>query len=533
MALPARIGRYRILGVLGRGAMGVVYRGRDEGLDRDVAVKVMALADETPEGHERFLREARSAARLQHPNIVTLYELGEHQGAPFMAMELLEGIDLQHAMASGLRPQGRAALAIVIQVLAGLGHAHEHGVVHRDVTPSNVFLPRRGPAKVMDFGVARVAGGTTAAGLVVGTPNYMSPEQVRTGLVDGRSDLFSVGLVLYELVTGEKAYQADNVVSLLYKIAHEEPPLANLPAGPQWEKLRGAVTRSLAREPEDRYPDARAMAAELGHALEDLGGSPHGIATADHGVSIPAAPEPTAALPVTVAAPSAPRPRRAAPPAPSRQAAWVLLGVGTIALLGGLGLFLYLRAPAQEARGASPAPPRVSASIDTAAPPRGLGTTSAVPPTPALPSLAPAPATTPPAPPTASVTPSVVASAPPGFPSVRPAPLGQPSAAVTPAVRAADDAARLERANDLFDRGRFGAALAEARAVLARNPGNAEARTLVEDAEAAVVVEDRIKRARDALRKGDREKALQEIRAGLVVAPSDGRLLSLFKEATK
>ena len=127
MALPARIGRYRILGLLGRGAMGVVYRGRDEGLDREVAVKVMALADETPEGRDRFLREARSAARLQHPNIVTLYELGEHEDSPFMAMELLEGMDLQRALDSGLRPGPGVALPIVLQVLAGLGHAQGQG----------------------------------------------------------------------------------------------------------------------------------------------------------------------------------------------------------------------------------------------------------------------------------------------------------------------------------------------------------------------------------------------------------------------
>jgi eukaryotic-like serine/threonine-protein kinase len=510
VALPARIGRYRILGLLGRGAMGVVYRGRDDGLDRDVAVKVMALVDETAEGHERFLREARSAARLQHPNIVTLYELGEHDGAPFMAMELMEGIDLQHAIASGKRPDPRASLAIVIQVLAGLGHAHEHGIVHRDVKPSNVFLPRRRSAKVMDFGVARVAGGTTAAGVVVGTPNYMSPEQVRTGLVDGRSDLFSVGLILYELVTGEKVYRADNVVSLLYKIAHEEPPLAALPAGPQWEGLRKVVARALVREPEDRYPDARAMAADLGHALVDLGGSAHGVSTADHGVLIPRAPEPTAALPV-----AARRPVPAAPVESSRRMAWALLAAGTLALLGGLGLFLYLWTPrdgpvaVQSPAPPNPVAPRVSASSGPAAPSRVLGT-----PMPAITPPTPVPATPPPAQASASAPPPTAASPPP--------PAG-PGA----------DAARLERANDLFDRGRYAAALAEARTVLARNPGNAEARTLVEDAEAAIVVEDRIKKARDALRKGDREKALQEVRAGLVVAPSDARLLALFKEATR
>jgi serine/threonine-protein kinase len=522
VALPARIGRYRILGLLGRGAMGVVYRGRDDGLDRDVAVKVMALADDTPEGRDRFLREARSAARLQHPNIVTLYELGDHEGAPFMAMELLEGVDLQRALAAEARLDPRVALAIVLQVLAGLGHAHDHGVVHRDVKPSNVFLPRGRPAKVMDFGVARVAGGTTAAGVMVGTPNYMSPEQVRTGLVDGRSDLFSAGLILYEVIAGEKAYQADNIVSLLYKIAHEDPPLGSLPEGPQWARLRQVVARSLAREPDDRYPDARAMSVDLGQALVDLGGSPHGVVTAAHGLSIPEAPvPPTAALPLArpaVAPPSEPR----ATVESSRRMAWALLAVAALALVGGLGLFLHLRAPEEEpAAGPSPIAPQRSAEAP-APPPSMKG-----------PAAAPAPATPSPLPPSASAAPTAAPSPVPVAAPIRPTSSEQTSEEPEAEARPGADAARLERANDLFDRGRFAAALSEARAVLRRNPGNAEARTLVEDAEAAVVVEEHIKKARDALRKGDPEKALQEVRAGLVVAPSDGRLLELFKEATR
>ena len=212
MDVPAQIGRFRVLDRLGEGAMGVVYRGRDESLDRDVALKVMRAKAATPDEEERFLREARAIARLQHPNIVTVYELGEHDGAPFIAMELLEGVDLQRAIEAGLRPNPRATLPIVLQLLAGLGHAHENAIVHRDVKPSNLFLPRGRPAKIMDFGVARLGGATTTSGLIVGTPNYMSPEQVAGGAVDGRSDLFSAGLILYELVTGEKAFQGDSQI---------------------------------------------------------------------------------------------------------------------------------------------------------------------------------------------------------------------------------------------------------------------------------------------------------------------------------
>ena len=188
MGVPERIGRYRVLGLLGQGAMGVVYHGRDESLDRDVALKLIRGAG-SAEDRARFLREARAAARLQHPNIVTIYEAGEHEGAPFMAMELLEGVDLQRAIEAGLRPDPKVTLPIVLQLLAGLSHAHEHGIVHRDVKPSNLFLPRGRPAKIMDFGIARLAGGTAATG-IVGTPNYMSPEQVRGEGLDGRSDLF-------------------------------------------------------------------------------------------------------------------------------------------------------------------------------------------------------------------------------------------------------------------------------------------------------------------------------------------------------
>ncbi len=226
MGVPERIGRYQILGELGQGAMGTVYRGRDETLDRDVAVKVMSKGLADADARARFLREARAAARLQHPNIVVIYELGEHEGAPFMVLELLEGVDLQRAIDSGIRPDPRATLPVVLQLLAGLGHAHEHGIVHRDVKPSNVFLPFGRPAKIMDFGVARLAGlGTTTTGVVVGTPNYMSPEQVSAGEIDGRSDLFSAGLILYELVTGEKAFKADSIVSMHL----QDPPRAARP----------------------------------------------------------------------------------------------------------------------------------------------------------------------------------------------------------------------------------------------------------------------------------------------------------------
>ena len=380
MGVPERIGRYQILGELGQGAMGTVYRGRDERLDRDVAVKVMSKGLADADARARFLREARAAARLQHPNIVVIYELGEHEGAPFMVLELLEGVDLQRAIDGGIRPDPRATLPVVLQLLAGLGHAHEHGIVHRDVKPSNVFLPSGRPAKIMDFGVARLAGlGTTTTGVMVGTPNYMSPEQVAAGELDGRSDLFSAGLILYELVTGEKAFQADSLVSLMYKIVHEAPDLGLIPDGRQWDRLRAVLTLALARKASDRYPDARAMSADLGQALSDLGGTLDWSAPADqallvrprptlHGAPTTFAPSPASGAAPPQAPSSGREPGRAGTPAPvapvRRPALAAGLGGAALVALVATGTWLWLR-PA-----ASPTPPAPLPSLSpTSSPP--------------------------------------------------------------------------------------------------------------------------------------------------------------------
>jgi len=504
MAMPARIGRYRVLGVVGRGAMGVVYRGRDDSLDRDVALKLMRAAAGA-EDRSRFLREARAAARLQHPNIVIIYEADEEDGEPFIAMELLEGMDLQRAIEAGLRPDPKVTLPIVLQLLAGLGHAHDQGIVHRDVKPSNLFLPRKRPAKIMDFGVAHLAGGSAAAG-IVGTPNYMSPEQVRSGSVDGRSDVFSAGLILYELVTGEKAYRGDSVVTLLYKIAHEDADLSLLPRGEEWARLREVLATSLARDPEQRYPSAGHMHDQLSLAFRDLGGGADWKTASDRGVlarsgspraaSTPLAAERTAASPVTV-----PAPRAASP-----SAGLALAAAAGLAVLAAGGLLL-LR---------TRRPPEASTPVTSLA--------SSAPPLPAttprtLPSSAPTPSPPPAMPPPASPSPSVRVT------PREPPPAGEETPAPV--------AGRVDRANDLLEKGRFAAALAEARAVLRRDPGNAEAKMIAEEAEAATVVETRLKDARAALKRGDRDAALAEVRAGLAVSPNDARLLALFRELVR
>jgi serine/threonine protein kinase len=512
--VPPRIGRFRILDSLGHGAMGIVYRARDESLERDVALKVMSMGLGTdPDARARFKREAQAAARLQHPNIVTIYELGEHEGSPYMVMELMEGLDLQQAIVAGVRPDPKVTLPIVLQLLSGLGHAHEHAIVHRDVKPSNLFLPRGRPAKIMDFGVARLAaGGITTAGMVVGTPNYMSPEQVRAGPVDGRTDLFSAGLILYELVTGEKAYRSDSVVGLLYKIAHEEPDLSLLPRGADWDRVRAVLARALAHDADERYPDARTMSAELIIALQGFGGSVDWAAPSDLGLLSRVTQRPASALgftstprpaaPQELSDPSNPPPPAAGTPMPTFKIASAL-GALALALLGIAG---WLFRPARP--GPSPSPP----------PTPGLtSTTLASLPTPPVPSPGPSPtrARGPTPRPSPGPSPSPTSTEPPS--SLEPAP----------------ENARVERADDLLQRGRYGAALAEAKAILRRDPGNAQAKTIAEEAEAALVVEDRIRRARDAIRRGDRDEALEQVKAGLAVNANDARLMDLFRELTK
>jgi eukaryotic-like serine/threonine-protein kinase len=528
MGVPPRIGRYQILGELGQGAMGTVYRGRDEMLDRDVAVKVMSKGLTDAHARERFLKEARAAARLQHPNIVVIYELGEHEGAPFMVLELLEGVDLQRAIDSGIRPDPRATLPVVLQLLAGLGHAHEHGIVHRDVKPSNLFLPFGRPAKIMDFGVARLAGqGMTTSGVVVGTASYMSPEQASAGEIDGRSDLFSAGLILYELVTGEKAYQADSIVAMIYKIMHEPPDLSLIPEGRQWERLRAVLERALARRPEDRYPDARAMSHELGHALSDLGGTVDPSAPADQALlvrpkpTLRAAPPAEGPRPVPRPAAAPARARPAPIPAPTRPSPLAVgLGVAVLVALGASGAWLWLRP------GSGPAPSFASpvpASPSPAPEPSGTAPAPPVEPSPTpLATVGPATAATPaPAEPSPAAT-SAAASA--GAPTPLPA---TPTPTAAPGHGAE---ARLLRAEDLVQRGRWPEALAEARAVLETQPTSTRAAALAQQAEAEMVIEECLRNARAALQSGDRERALEEVRRGFLVRKNDPRLLAMHRE---
>src|SRR5512143_3412287 len=268
-----RIGRYLITGRIGRGGMGMVYRGLDEALEREVAVKTLtAEGTLDAESRQRFEREARAAAHLQHPNIVTVYELGEERGLPFIAMEMLSGSDLEAVLRGGEPLDLAEKLDVVAQVCRGLAYAHERGIVHRDITPSTVRLLEDGTAKIMDFGIAKYGDAhLTKTGMMVGTVHYMSPEQVRGKPLDGRSDVFSVGVILYELLAGERPFRGDGPTQVLYKIVHEEPPALDLAAlGEFGPKLQAILARALAKDPDARYPGAAELDKALAGVLEDV-----------------------------------------------------------------------------------------------------------------------------------------------------------------------------------------------------------------------------------------------------------------------
>jgi len=266
-----RIGRYAIVGRIGRGGMGMVYRGLDEDLEREVAIKTLTAEGSLDEdSRKRFRREGLSTAKLQHPNIVTVYEVGEDRGVAFIAMEFLQGMDLEALMRSGEELLLGEKLDIVIQVCRGLAYAHERRIVHRDIKPSNICVLDDGTAKIMDFGIVKLIGGTqlTKTGMVVGTVHYMSPEQVQGRPLDGRSDVFSLGCILYQLLAGQRPFRAEDPTAVLYKIVHEPPPPFDLsPLAELGPRLMAIVERALAKDPAARYPGAAELGADLADAL--------------------------------------------------------------------------------------------------------------------------------------------------------------------------------------------------------------------------------------------------------------------------
>jgi eukaryotic-like serine/threonine-protein kinase len=269
-----KIGRYRIISELGRGAMGVVYKADDPNLDRTVALKTISL-DKDAEGRadyqKRFMLEAKAAGKLNHANIVTTYDFGEVDGMAYLAMELLEGTDLRKRVQQGPIPPIEA-VEIACQIAEGLAYAHGRGIVHRDIKPANIMLPERGPAKIMDFGLARMrlADHKTSTGIVLGTPRYMSPEQISGQPVDHRSDVFSLGIVLWEMLTGKRLFSGTEMAQVSHSITYDEhePPTRVNPELPAM--LDFVVARALKKDPAVRYQDADEMAADLHTCLAEL-----------------------------------------------------------------------------------------------------------------------------------------------------------------------------------------------------------------------------------------------------------------------
>ena len=260
------LGKYQIRGEVGKGAMGVVYLGYDPALDREVAIKVMGSATVSdPDLKKRFEVEAKASAKLQHPNIVTVYDFGyDEKGAPYMAMERLKGLDLEQRIRRNPLTF-REKLEVVAQTCRGLAHAHRNDVVHRDIKPANIFiLDDGGEAKIMDFGVARLKESSqTQTGAVLGTADYMSPEQIRGAKVDGRSDIFSAGVILYRLLTNKKPFSGENIQAVFFKVLNQEPPELVLPEGNDMPELQAIVDKALSKAADERYATADDFADDI------------------------------------------------------------------------------------------------------------------------------------------------------------------------------------------------------------------------------------------------------------------------------
>ena len=276
--IPERIGRFHVLATLGRGAMGVVYRGHDEEIDRMVAIKVIRADLLDTEDHENYLRrfrnEAKIAGRCVHANIVSLYDFALHDGNPYLVMEYVNGAGLQQAIPRNSKRPVREVLSIASQVLDALQYAHERGIVHRDIKPANILLTRQSTIKITDFGIARLVNmELTATPLLIGTPSYMSPQQCLGVELDGRSDLFSLGCVLYELLAGERPFTGVSYTDTIFNIIKtRQKPLSSLrddlPDG-----LSEAIDRALAKTADERYENATAFATVLRDIADKQGGT--------------------------------------------------------------------------------------------------------------------------------------------------------------------------------------------------------------------------------------------------------------------
>ncbi|MEO8039721.1 MAG: serine/threonine-protein kinase [Betaproteobacteria bacterium] len=323
------LGRYEILMRLGEGAMGTVYKAHDPLLDRLVAIKTVNLnlpKEDLAEYEARFNQEARAAGGLSHPNIVVIYDIGRTDRLAYMAMEYLEGRELRSILSERGCVSIEEAVSIAAQVGEGLAYAHARGVVHRDVKPTNIMLNKDGLAKITDFGIARLSTSElTMTGMILGSPRYMSPEQIAGKRADQRSDIFSLGVVLYELLTGQAPFQADTVHGVMYQTMNAKAPIPSAARVGIPKILDFIVAKALAKAPETRYQSAREFAddlrislqpgrsgeaeqqmlARLRSASENAAAAPRGTAgAADDSTTISTSPdEPTEEMPIKVAIP--------------------------------------------------------------------------------------------------------------------------------------------------------------------------------------------------------------------------------------
>lgn len=481
------VGRYRILRFLGAGAMGEVYLAEDPQIDRRLAIKTVRLVgrpQEIEDRKRRLLREARAAGRLLHPNVVTLFDAGEAEGLLYLAFEFVEGTDL----AARLDPEQqrlslRQVLRMIRQAAEALDYAHGQGIVHRDIKPSNILLDLAGRVKVADFGIAKMAGQSTEltmAGSVMGSPQYLSPEQIRGDDLDGRSDIFSLGVVLYEMLSGKRPFEGDTITTLVYQILHKDPPpVSELRAVPP--RVETLLRGMLAKSSEERIPTAGEVARDLAAIEAELSdetlSAPAGTGPLDAtrvlprrttdapilpaGIAeprptlgtVPASPEttPSAQPPAPTVAASIPTASMAAapvpavpvltaaepaasmppPPAPARKLPVALLVAGVLLLLavGGIGGGGYYVWRLWQMRNAAASEP--SAQSQTAETSQTAAPAPAVPPaaSPASSTSAPSPAPVQTAPET-KAPPQTSPSTSQAPPAVRPAPVERAPAPV-------------------------------------------------------------------------------------------------------
>jgi serine/threonine protein kinase len=358
-----KLGKFEIKRVLGNGAMGEVYLGVDPSIGREVAIKtILPAAAQGGEAKERFAREARAAGVLNHPNLVTIYEFGEDQGVLYIAMEFVKGHDLDELLQDHSLSLSES-LEVLAQVCDGLNFAHRQQIVHRDIKPTNVRVQRDGKrlhAKVMDFGVAKISNSDmTATGMVMGTVSYMAPEYIRTGKPDPRSDIFAVGVMLYECLSGRKPFAGDTTPTVLYKIVNEAPEPIDI------DQLRGispairsVLDRTLTKNPDDRFQTAEELAKALRAAkdpswmgqIEDTTSLLRAAAPTAPAPALPSPSAPTFQSPALAApappAPPAPAPRPAPHPATKGGGKGLWIGLAALFLLGiGAASWWILKSP--------------------------------------------------------------------------------------------------------------------------------------------------------------------------------------------